>query len=346
VPFISKHHNYVNDIPPGEPWHVVSVYVHRGIGTAEKSYICPRETFGEPCPICEFIGQEKKKGNLSQDQETALKPKHQELYNVIDVTRENDNLVQIHMMSYWNFGKVLGSELEAIEREEGDSSCYEYPLLVGGSTLKCRFVKTKKGGFSFMELDKVDLIPREDYDESILDETFDLLDMLKRYSYEELEKIFLMETDPDDANTTEPERTESFRRERGKRKQEEEPEEEPPFDEDEEEEEEKPARSRRGSKGEEPPEDEDEEESEEPKSRKRPAKEPEPEEDTCPVEDGEFGRDTDVFEECVECPIWDACTEAKEQAEKKKKPEPAKEKPARKRPEPEPDPEPAKRRRK
>jgi hypothetical protein len=113
LPFVSELDNFVDEIPAGEEWYVATVYAHTGIGLKEKSYICPKETFGKPCPICEYVAKARKKGGHSQEELDALRPKHRELYAVIDRTEKgHKEEVKLLLISFYNFGKKLRTEVE------------------------------------------------------------------------------------------------------------------------------------------------------------------------------------------------------------------------------------------
>lgn len=48
--------NFIRIMPPPDPkgsW-AKKVYIHRDIGSDNATFICLKETFGEPCPVCEL----------------------------------------------------------------------------------------------------------------------------------------------------------------------------------------------------------------------------------------------------------------------------------------------------
>ncbi len=46
----------------GDKDYVMDIFTHRGVGPSEASVICLKSTYGKPCPICEYAAQLKKQG--------------------------------------------------------------------------------------------------------------------------------------------------------------------------------------------------------------------------------------------------------------------------------------------
>jgi len=96
-------------IPEGEPAYVLKLAVHYGIGISEdKSFICLKETYDKPCPICMHRTQLKNEG-AEDEVWKSLFPKKRTVYNVYcwDSSSEEDKGVQVWEVSDWYFQKHL-----------------------------------------------------------------------------------------------------------------------------------------------------------------------------------------------------------------------------------------------
>lgn len=167
-------------VEKGEPWFQRTVWVHYNIGADEKSYICPMKTIKKKCPICEHRANLMKDPDADDEILDALKPKEREVFNV----RHNDD-IKLFTFSYHLFGKQLEEEIR-----EGNEKYAGFADLEGGSTLKTRFSEKKLGKNKFFEVSRIDFEDKDDEDESILDDVYDLDKILKILPYGELEKIY------------------------------------------------------------------------------------------------------------------------------------------------------------
>ena len=92
------------DLQKGDLWSCRTIYVHRNIGSEEKSYICPR-TVKKPCPICEARAALMKSANATDEEIDALKYQVKDLFNVIDLTSKEKE-IQILEFSHYNFRDI------------------------------------------------------------------------------------------------------------------------------------------------------------------------------------------------------------------------------------------------
>lgn len=164
-------------------------FVHRDIGPNQDTYICPAKTFKLPCPVCE---QRVILGKDEDADEALIKnliPKERQLFNVIDQA-EPDEGVKLWDISYHLFGKLLNTKLR--NADEGDNYDAFYHL-EDGLTLKITAEeKSMGGGRPFYEVADIEFKPRrEQYDEGMLDQVYDLDSLLKQVSYEDLRRLFL-----------------------------------------------------------------------------------------------------------------------------------------------------------
>jgi hypothetical protein len=321
---------------PGSLWYKRPYKIHRGIGANNDTAVCLKSV-GKKCPICDYV-QEKMKKGASWDEVKDIAAKDRCLYIVVPIdVKKHDEVPYVWDVAQFLFQEVLNDTL--LEEEENGV----FPDLENGKTMEIKMRWKPFGKKKFFETADIKFIDRDAYDESILDDIPNLDDCLILHSYEELQAMFFeMEDVPpaDVEDDVEPVRV------RRKKEQEEEEEEERPVrrntrkkeeededeeeeeDEDEEEEEdedeEKPKKhitrterpQRRVAKKEEPEEEDEEEEEEKPVRAKKSIKEPvKPKagdkKDRCP-HGYRFGMDTNKYDECDSCDLWDECSDAKD----------------------------------
>lgn len=298
---------------PGTLWYRRPIKVHRNVGSGDDTVICPRSV-GKPCPICEYREKRAKEGADKEDIK-VLYPKPRSLYVVIPLgVKKFEEVPTVWDMSDYLFQDILNDELEL----DAENRCF--PELDGGMTLSLRLKWKSLGGNSYPEVRSITFTERDPYEEEILGEVPNLDAILKVIPYALLkDKFFEMEHEPDAGAIVEVEEEEEEKPVRSRVKRNEEParrkrRDEPEEDEPEEEEEETPpARTKRTDAA-------------KPLMRRKPAPkkeeedEPEEEDNEPPVHKGKkkcpyghkFGVDTDNFDDCADCEIWDDCIDAKQ----------------------------------
>lgn len=289
IPYIvsDEHHRDIDNmgIEVGDPWYRKPFYVHRGIGPKEETIVCP-STLGKKCPICEYRMKLSKQGK-EYDELKDLYPKLRYLYVVIPVDNEDfEDDFHIWDISHHLFEKKL---IDDIKKGNVDK---EFASPSEGQTLKIRWIEREFGKNKFGDAGAIDGLKREAYDDEIMEDAPNLDECLIIHSYEKLEKMFMDLDDEDYETETEKENPvkeeKVSRRDRHKRKtqNEEEPEEDPV--EAPEPEKEKPTGRRRGRK---------------PVGNDSG--------DKCP-HGHVFGEDTEKFDECETCKVYDDCLDANE----------------------------------
>jgi len=305
---------------PGTLWYKRPYKLHRSVGTDNDSYVC-LTSIGKKCPICEYRSKRMKEG-ADKEETDAMRASLRNLYIVVPLDSKKHELTpHIFDISQFLFQNLLNEELE----ENEDNGVF--PELVGGKTLKVRFESRTIGkGQPFAEASRIDFIDREeDYDESILDEVPDLDNVLKVLTYEELNMKFFDLSDEEDGGKLSPPDDE------------EEEEDEKPIITPlrrhktlthhapvvKEEDEEKPFKHKRNGEIDTPARGsttgpvrtaKEREEDAPVRTTTRRARNVETEDDPknkCP-HGHKFGVDTDKFDDCDTCALWDSCTEAKE----------------------------------
>ncbi len=268
----------------GDFWYKKPFKIHRDIGVNNETVVCPT-TFGRVCPICDYRKKLLNEGD-AEEEAKALRPSLRNLYIVIP--RDSDDFDEkIHVLdiSQYCFQDLLDEELE--ENEDAE----RFANIEDGLTLKVRFSEGSVGKNKFPEASKIDFKEREEpLDESILDDVPNLDEILVALPSEELGSKFHAIDDADEASEDDKVTEDGDENE----------------DEDE-----KPRRTQRKRKSvnkESKKEDEDEKPKSSKKGNKSKSKE---KDDECPF-GHEFGVDTDETDDCVDCNVWNECTDAKE----------------------------------
>jgi hypothetical protein len=297
IPFWMKHKN-LEDIPAGEMWYRYQILVHHNIGTSKKKIVCPR-TIGEKCPICEYRNELMKTPGYDKEEAKALGVQKQELYNVIDRSSGKDDIL-LWRVARGNFGDFLEEEI----RSSTDEAIGAFAEPVEGYTVKVRFSEETFNKNTFFSANRIDFIPRDyDYPDEIVDEAYQLDEIINILPYEELLLLFDGEDLPaassegDGSPEEKPKEERSSRRTTRSSREEEK-----------EEKEEKQERSRTRSSS----------RKEEPEPAKEEKKDSASGDDECPF-NGEFGTDAGELSECDKCELWDACMDAKDAMKASKK---------------------------
>jgi len=181
LPYMVKvdHHP---DAKPGEPWYVRRYYIHKNVGPEEVTVICPT-TIGKRCPICEEHARLRKDETADEDVVKGLRKKERELFNIFD-TRNPDAGVQIFDTPTFFFSDMLEDHIRT-----GEAQKLTFWECQNGSTLKVTMGESDYG--DALKAKIIDFVAREDYDDSVVEQTHDLDAMLVCPTYEELQKLFL-----------------------------------------------------------------------------------------------------------------------------------------------------------
>jgi hypothetical protein len=276
---------------------VMDYYVHKGIGPSSADVICLKKNFSKPCPICEELEEMKQKGNAKQKEQDELKPKRRVLYNVIDL--DNPRLgVQVFDASHFNFEKELIEEARA---QSDDQEMLDYADPEDGRIISFRAQPAKFEGREFFEFKSFHFSKREEESEEVtkadLKDAISFDQIMKVYTYEQIQKILYGSEEEEEERETPPARN---------------------LDEESDEPESTSSKGT-GKKDSEPEPDKKEKSKERGKDRDSSKEKEEPKEkskekdksatDKCPHEH-KWGKDNDEFEECDKCELWDACARA------------------------------------
>ena len=116
IPYVAGSHD--PNVKAGEPQYVLDLWVHRGVGALQQSFVCPQKNFKSRCPICEKQLQMRKSGEFSDEEIKDMQPKRRTLYNVFvwDSKEEIRKGVQVWEVSHFFFEKHIA---ELCKRPKG-----------------------------------------------------------------------------------------------------------------------------------------------------------------------------------------------------------------------------------
>lgn len=124
VPYSAGPNDPDKKISPGDFTYVLIVWVHRGIGPSEDSYICQARTNGKRCPVCEY--QTSLKDTDASDEEIKRwNPTRRTLYNVVvyDSEKEQSKGVQILDIAHYYLEQEL--QVQSRPRSRGGAATGE-----------------------------------------------------------------------------------------------------------------------------------------------------------------------------------------------------------------------------
>lgn len=331
IPYVikSKNHPLVKsgEAEIGEKDYVLDFYSHRGVGPAEKTVLCLKNTYGKPCPICEQAAALRKAGK--EKEANALKPSRRVVYNIEDL--KEPGKLKVFETSHYLFEKELIEEA----RDDDEGGFIDFADEQEGKEIKFRASKVTKNNMEFTEFKSFSFEDRDEpIDKDLLNSAISFDELLSVPSYEEVEKILYGDDDDEDDDEKKPSKKSKSEDDEDSDDDEDyepkkssklkskpvEEDEDDDEDEDDEDEPEKPVQKKTSKKSvdeddDEEPEkkpskkiDDDEDEEEKPKSKKK----CDGDCPKCPC-GHTFGKDCDEYEDdCDDCDLWDKCVKASE----------------------------------
>jgi len=191
IPYLAGTDKHPAGIAKGDPEYVLVYYKHKGLGPTQRTtVVCPKSTFGKPCPVCEE--RDKLIADGQEELADSLKPKKYAAYWVVDKLAEEEAL-KLFDVQWFFFEKEL-CDASMNPDEDDDSSVVERPVpyaaLEGGYSVKFRATDEVFGKAKFKKFKDFRFAKRkEDYDEAILQDTIPLDSLLVVKSYSELKGI-------------------------------------------------------------------------------------------------------------------------------------------------------------
>ena len=201
VPYVAGKNN--RDSEPGELDYEFTFFIHKvGEGDDQRTIVCPKKTYGKPCPICEQVERLSKDYVENEDEIKALKAKQRQLFNIVDA-RDEENRIQVYETSYFKgFGEMLDKRLRNFD-DEDDENYGDFADIPGGRTLKVMFAEDTFNGNKFFAPSSIDFVPRkEELPDSIIDEAVCLDSCLKVLSYNDILKLIAGTEDEEQEETT------------------------------------------------------------------------------------------------------------------------------------------------
>lgn len=334
----SKNHPLVQagKLKVGDLDYVLDVWVHKYVGASDADILCPKRTYGKPCPLCDIVKKMYDEADTDEEKKAAgdNKAKRRVLYNVLPVSKgEVAEDIKVFEVSHFSFEKEMIEEANACE---DGSDIVPFADPEDGSVIKFRLEIDKSGVYATPKYKSFDFLEREEeLEDDIIDQAVSFDECLILLTPDEIMALYT--GDEEDEEEEAPKKSKS----KAKKKVVEEDDDEEEEEEDDEEEEtpppkKKPARKKKKPEPEPEPEEEDEDEDEEeeeddtppPKkakskskkaTKKKVVEEDEDEEDdesaggTCP-KGHKFGTDCDKFKkDCNRCDLWEECMEASEE---------------------------------
>lgn len=216
IPFriATKHHPAVREgASIGDEVYSLDYWVHRNVGPSGAAVVCPAETLGMRCPICEEAEKAKRENGFKSPEYNALKPKHRVVYNVVDPDDE-DEKIKIFEESFALFEQELIKFSAARGRKKGKDFIHFADVSEGWTVEftaeENSFEKSKFFKYNSWNLDERD----KPHSKKIIDEAYQLDKYLILKSYEELQALLYgegadedEEGDEDEAPPAKEERT-------------------------------------------------------------------------------------------------------------------------------------------
>lgn len=247
----------------GDLDYIMDVFVHRYMGPDNADILCPKKTYGKPCPLCDMGNALYNDGD--KDAAKEFYASRRATYNVLAVEKgELSEELQVFDVSHFLFEKELIEE--ANDCSDGDD-IIPFADLEDGSIIKFRMSIDKNGQYETPKYKSFDFLDREEeLNEALVDEAVSFDKALVLLTPDEIMALYNGADDDDEEEDEKPKKS-------SKKKKIVEDDDE---DDDEEEEEEKPKKPKRKpvskkkviEEDDEDEEDEDEEE-EPPKKPKR-----------------------------------------------------------------------------
>ena len=292
IPYIAGNNDPEKTTKPGSPTYVLIIWVHRGIGINEDSYICMAKTYNKRCPVCEYQAS-LRDTDASDDEIKKWNPTRRTYYNVLVYDNEKEQAKGVQILDIAHF--YMEPELLALARprsrggvETGEKIYFSSPDKDGKSiafTREGTRRNTAYKAFKFIDRDY-------DLEEEILKQAKCLDEIIHIPEYEEVkEALYLGLPDTKEAEEQEDIPSEGARR-RG--------------------------RSVAPTPSQAPKEEVKQEEVKETETKSGKSEGPVPEVAVnekgveviiCPVPDGTFGIDIEKLGACAQCDFWDACME-------------------------------------
>lgn len=174
----------------GDRYFERTFYVHKGIGPDNETHLCPKKTFGKPCPVCKHRTKMGRDPDADDDTTDELKPKERQLFVVMQPKKKKAG-IQILDKSYHLFGKELDLAIRKAKKKHGEEAADKFASPDEGMSVLCEVEEKsyKKANYTNVKMAK--LVERdEQYDEDLIEQVPCLDKLLVETPYEELKQLF------------------------------------------------------------------------------------------------------------------------------------------------------------
>lgn len=190
---------------PGDLYYERTYFTHRDVGPEEKSVVCPKATFGKPCPICEYAAKAGQEVKADADTLKALRPKERQLFLVYDHAAPKKG-VQLWDVSYFLFGANLDEKIKKASEKNKERFQQFFRDDEEGSTVR---IISKEKTTPFGKINEYHVDTFEEREEALPDEIVNhgycLDDVVTCMDYNELKALFLGTAESEDENEEEEE---------------------------------------------------------------------------------------------------------------------------------------------
>jgi len=162
VPYKAGKNDPDKKIKEGDFTYVLILWVHRGVGPSEDSYVCLARSYGEKCPICEYQAS-LKDTEVDDDEIKKHNPTRRTLYNVVVYDNEKERAKGVQVLDIAHY--YLEQELQVLSRPRarggaatGEKVFFASPDKDGksvGMTREGTRRNTKYVGIKFLDRDYV-----------------------------------------------------------------------------------------------------------------------------------------------------------------------------------------------
>jgi hypothetical protein len=171
------------NLESGDASYLVRFSIHRNIGINNDSPICPKHTYGKPCPICEENHVLYNDGNLEEAK--RLMKSDRALYWVEDLKSDEANYMFFDQPTFYFEQDLLGQA-----KSKGEDKAIPFASPTHGHSISFLGEEKVIGKTKFLAAQHFDFKDRrEQPGAESLEKTFDLSDYLILLSYEELKDM-------------------------------------------------------------------------------------------------------------------------------------------------------------
>jgi hypothetical protein len=191
LPFRVKNPKIYGNLAVNNLWYERTFHQHRNIGEHNRSVICPKMTWGDRCPICEYRAKFKWDDEEDRKLIKALRPQERQLFNVVVLSDpQNYDPDQVYILDQSQFS-FLGLLRDIVLKADEDEAHYQYFAdLYDGMTIKINLEEAAFENKTFFNIKQIAFKTRQrKYDESWLDKTIDPESCLVKLSYDEISEI-------------------------------------------------------------------------------------------------------------------------------------------------------------